>query len=117
MNNWHTIKLDQHSTKGKVRAYVDIDAQSLWFSGHFPGEPILPGFAVLSMVFDAIYLATSGSVIIKGFKKIRFKHIIKPCDQLEIEAKTSNNVDTYTFYVKVDGIHACKGTLFIDHIK
>lgn len=113
--NWHSIELDNHSTKNHVLARVEIGSGSLWFSGHFPNEPILPGIAVLSMVFDAILLTSKEDLYLSGFKKIRFKQVIKPDDRLEINAEKQNSPFAYSFFVHANGIQACKGTLMVDH--
>lgn len=114
--NWHTIKLLNDSTDEKVHACVEIDATSQWFNGHFPDEPILPGFAVLSMVFDAVSLASKENLTLKGFKKIRFKQPIKPGDHLEIVADTHDDSGRIPFTVDANGIQSCKGALIVDPI-
>jgi len=112
--NWHTITLDKNSNLDDVHAYIDVGPESPWFSGHFPEKPILPGFALLSMVFDSILLTTHKEFVPTGFKRIRFKQVIKPGDRLEIKAQKQKNAYEYSFTVHANGIHACKGTLMVD---
>jgi 3-hydroxyacyl-[acyl-carrier-protein] dehydratase len=115
MTDWHTIELGKNSTKNNVSAQVEIGPESPWFSGHFPDEPILPGFAVLAMVFEAIQLSSNKKYVLAGLKKIRFKQVIKPGDHLEIKAEKQNNIHSYSFTVHANGIHACKGRLLVNH--
>ena len=115
MTNWHRIELDKNSNQNNIYAHVEIGPESPWFSGHFPDEPILPGFATLSMVFDAIQLVSNNKLVLTGLKKIRFKQVIKPGDRLEIKAETQNNKHSYSFTIHANGIHACKGRLLVDY--
>jgi 3-hydroxyacyl-[acyl-carrier-protein] dehydratase len=117
MTNWHTIELDKSSTKNNICANVEIGKTSQWFSGHFPDEPILPGFALLSMVFDSILLTSKEELALEGFKKIRFKQVIKPGDRLKIKAQKQKNTFIYSFTVHANGIQACTGTLMVDRFK
>jgi len=112
--NWHKIELTKTSNKNSVHSMVQLGKESHWFSGHFPDESILPGFAVLSMVYESIVLATEERLTLKGFKKIRFKQVIKPGDRIEINADTHNDSNVYSFTVYANGNHACKGSLIVD---
>lgn len=111
---WHSIKLDSCSTEDTVRSIVETGPESLWFSGHFPEEPILPGFALLSIVYDTIRLASTENLTVTGLKKIRFKQAVRPGDQLEIKAEKQKNSSAYSFTVIANGLDACTGTLIVD---
>jgi 3-hydroxymyristoyl/3-hydroxydecanoyl-(acyl carrier protein) dehydratase len=114
--DWHTTTLAEDSTADTIHAHVEIDSASQWFNGHFPNEPILPGFAILAMVFDAISLASKENVTLKGLKKIRFKQPIKPGDQIEIITETHDDPGMVPFTVSANGTQACKGALMVDPI-
>lgn len=114
MEHWHTIKLDKSSSPDVIQAYVDLSPESPWFSGHFPNEPILPGFAVMSMVFDMIRLTVKEALILNAFKKVRFKKVMGPGDRLKIKAVKQSNDLTYAFTVHANDIHACKGTIILN---
>ncbi len=80
-------------TPGKKAAGLkNVTINEPFFQGHFPGEPIMPGVlivealaqvgavAVLSMPGNANKLA-----IFRGINDFRFKQMVKPGDQLELE--------------------------------
>ncbi len=87
-------------------------SDSLWFSGHFPDNPILPGIAQLSVVLDMIQQTTTEKLSIKEFKRVKFKQLIKPDDLLEIQAvRNQKEPDTYSFMIQVRGETACQGVM------
>ena len=48
-------KLTQLScTADRITASACVPADSVWYAGHFPGNPILPGIAILALVEEAI---------------------------------------------------------------
>lgn len=90
----------------------EFSRDSLWFSGHFPDNPILPGIAQLSIIFDMIQQTTTEKLSIKEFKRVKFKQIIKPDDLLEIQAvRNQKEPDTYSFMIQVRGETACQGVM------
>ena len=87
---------------------------SFWFSGHFPDNPVLPGIAQLSTVFDLIRQSTDGKVSIKEIKRVKFKQIINPNDPLEIQAvRNQLEPDTYSFVIRVKEETACQGIIIL----
>ena len=95
---------------------MDIQAppESGWFSGHFPGEPILPGIAQLGMVFDAINRWESRKFKITGIRRVRFKQIIRPDDPLHLTVKPQKNcAGVYDFRIQVNAELACSGVMTI----
>jgi 3-hydroxymyristoyl/3-hydroxydecanoyl-(acyl carrier protein) dehydratase len=84
--NWDELTHIRRSDSDEWMAEGRVPPDSPWFSGHFPNEPILPGIAQLSMVFELIRraLAGKGDVRFKEIKRVRFKQIIRPDDPIRI---------------------------------
>jgi 3-hydroxymyristoyl/3-hydroxydecanoyl-(acyl carrier protein) dehydratase len=60
---------------------------SPWFSGHFPGQPILPGIALVSLVMKALrYFGEKQELNLSSFgvRKARFNLPIMPGDTFQI---------------------------------
>jgi 3-hydroxyacyl-[acyl-carrier-protein] dehydratase len=90
----------------------EFSRDSLWFSGHFPDNPILPGIAQLSIVLDMIQQTTTEKLSIQEFKRVKFKQIIRPDDPLEIQAvRSQKEPDTYSFTIQIRGETACQGIM------
>ena len=76
----------------KASGLKNVTINEPFFQGHFPGEPIMPGVmivealaqvgavAVLSMPENENKLA-----LFTGINNFRFKQMVKPGDQLELE--------------------------------
>lgn len=88
---------------GDITANIKIPDNSPWFDGHFPNDPILPGVAQLSMVFDILKGALNTKIQIYSFSRVRFKQIIKPSDNLDfiiIPCKTKSGQFSFQVYCK-----------------
>ncbi len=44
-------------TAERMTASAGVPGDSAWYAGHFPGNPILPGIAILALVKEAIITA------------------------------------------------------------
>ncbi|RLC09454.1 MAG: hypothetical protein DRI57_22105 [Deltaproteobacteria bacterium] len=111
---WYSLTNLKQTASGEISAEARVMPDSPWFSGHFPGEPILPGIAQLSMVFDAIRHFGDTDLKIFRVKKVRFKQIIRPDDRLKIIAvPRKGDAITYSFKIQVREEVACSGMLIV----
>jgi 3-hydroxyacyl-[acyl-carrier-protein] dehydratase len=100
----------------QVAAAARFPADSDWFSGHFPGNPILPGVALIALVEEAVVeweRRKGRSVAITGVHRVRFRLFIKPDDELALEAVPTSHPKgpAYAFAVRHAGETACSGVL------
>jgi len=103
------------SDSGAFLAEAKAPPDSPWFSGHFPGDPILPGIAQLLMVSDVIRLAMGRNVNISGVRKVRFRQIIRPDDPLKIlVTPVREDPPTYSFKILMKEEIACSGVIITD---
>lgn len=94
---------------------ASVNLNSPWFSGHFPGDPVLPGIAQLAMVFDAVSRIHKDIQKISEIKRVRFKQLIRPDDPMELTITScSAGPDHYTFKIMVRGDLACSGTMILE---
>ncbi len=57
----------------------------LWFSGHFPGQPLLPGLGMLAFVLHTLRLGLGAEDLrLTRILKLRFKGLVHPGDRLAI---------------------------------
>ncbi len=112
---WHLLGQIEISDAGEIRTEVQVPAESLWFSGHFPGEPILPGIAQLGIVFDAVRRAKGGNFGITGFSRVKFKKIIRPGDRMQIAIVPGKDKEgSYAFRILTGEDLACSGTMRLE---
>ena len=108
-------KLTQLScTADQITAAARVPADSVWYAGHFPGYPILPGIAILALVEEAIVAMEQKEnrrVEITGIGRIRFRLPVKPDDlmTLKIERDKTQGRLSYGFSVCLDEEMACTG--------
>ena len=114
--SWYSLTNIKRSSSNEIIAHAVAYDKSPWFSGHFPGEPILPGVAQLGMVFDTICQAYGKNFKISEIKRVKFKQIIKPGDKIQIIAgKRNDDRNIYTFQVMIDSKIVCNGIMTIEN--
>jgi 3-hydroxyacyl-[acyl-carrier-protein] dehydratase len=102
-------------TGEKMTASAVVPDDSAWYAGHFPGNPILPGIAILALVKEAIVAAElreGRRVLITGLGRVRFRLPVKPDDLMTLEItreKKRNGMAAYLFSVNLAGEAACTG--------
>lgn len=109
---WHLLNEIKSNSENEIRAVIEIPAASLWFDGHFPGEPVLPGLAQISMVFDVIKKAAEGELRVSSLNRVRFRRIVRPGDCLDvIAAPLKKEADAYTFQLQIQGDLVSSGVM------
>ena len=115
---WHDVSYRGEGPGGAILAEAGAPAASLWFDGHFPGEPVLPAIAILDMVAKVIicHEAERGRTIrIDNIRKVRFRLPVGPGDFLKISVSSMdhNKPLAYSFKVLVNGDMACSGIIAV----
>ncbi len=103
------------ATAERIDAAAAVDGDSPWFAGHFPGNPILPGIAILSLAKEAILTAElrqGRRVAITGVGRVRFRLPVKPGDRMAfaIAREELPGGTAYHVSVNLNGEAACTGT-------
>jgi len=115
MAKWYSLTNITFSDEGKISADIKVKPDSPWFSGHFPGDPILPGIAQLAMVFDMLKKGIHDDFKITVVQRVRFKQIVKPGDQLKLTVQpTSKNSFSYSFRITLKYEVVCTGTMLLN---
>ena len=115
---WYMLKEMKRSAENEISVDIHVPSDSHWFDGHFPGEPILPGVAQIGMVIDAIRQAQNQDLKVSGVRRVRFKRIIRPDDQLKIiAAPLKQNAGAYSFRIMVEDEAACSGVVMVEEFK
>jgi 3-hydroxyacyl-[acyl-carrier-protein] dehydratase len=115
-------RIIEFQPKESLVAIKNVTMNELFFQGHFPGAPIMPGVLVIEAMAQAgaVLLMSefedrhSKLAVFTGIEKAKFRRQITPGDQLRIEVKVLNiksrlgRMEAAAF---VDGKLACEATL------
>jgi 3-hydroxyacyl-[acyl-carrier-protein] dehydratase len=114
-NTWHVLKNLNESDAKEISAGTTISPESLWFDGHFPGNPILPGIAQLALVSDVLseFARSKGNdIAVVEISRVRFRQFIKPNDSIQVSVSPDNeDPSLFRFRVRVNGQPACNGLM------
>ena len=114
---WYSLRSTDILSSNEIIMDAEVGPDSPWFSGHFPGEPILPGVAQLEMALDAIKRLNRKNLRISGVKRVRFRQVIRPDDKLGITvALHKKDALSYLFRIMVNGELAGNGILMVEEL-
>lgn len=85
-------RIIEHEEGKRVVGIKNVTANEPFFQGHFPDYPVMPGVLILEALAQAGAIAVLGQEenkgkigFLAGVDKCRFKHQVKPGDQLQLE--------------------------------
>lgn len=114
MENDHPPIVNLEPSKADTASvWVEFAPGSIWFKGHFPSRPILPGVALL--VFLEQYVYESTGMRITGFKRTKFTKPVLPSERLRLslDLKGSSAEIKYAFIVESNGEKVSSGVALV----
>lgn len=104
---------------GTAHARYTVKEDEFFTRGHFPGNPIVPGVILCEIMAQSCTLILGEKLkghtpFYAGLDKVRFKHMVRPGDTIEVSAKpiaVRGALYVIGAEAKVDGHLACKGEL------
>ena len=100
----------------RVLAYKNITQNEPFFTGHFPGKPIMPGVLIIEALAQAGGLLTQLSHVGETSNRMfymvkvesaRFKKMVVPGDRLDLDVtikRVIRNMAVYEGIARVDGV-------------
>jgi len=104
INRWNLLKDVKRIASNALEAQADVPQDCIWFTGHFPGEPILPGIALVHLVYEAIAWDAHDrgeSVQISSLKRIRFTGPVRPGEKFVLNLTHEDVGEERLFHFKV----------------
>jgi len=121
-SQWGLLNEVKATKPNNIEALVHVPTDSPWFLGHFPGEPILPGIALVHMVKQAILKhaeARNERIKLDTLRKIRFVQPVRPGETLSINISGEESGEETLFSFKVANSEniVCSGLIIAQMIK
>lgn len=105
----------------RARSRWTVSGEEEFFSGHFPGFPLLPGVLIVEALAQTAGLAAAAMaenrgrlVVFAGIEKVRFRRQVVPGDTLELEMTVTRwrrSLAEATGSATVGEEKACEATL------
>jgi 3-hydroxymyristoyl/3-hydroxydecanoyl-(acyl carrier protein) dehydratase len=121
-DRWQVLYEVTAEEPNRIEALAHVTADSLWFCGHFPGEPILPGIALINIAWQAIIrdAEKKGEEIrLNALRRVRFTQPVRPGENLTflITAEAVRDETLYSFKVIVKKNTVCSGLIVARKVK
>jgi 3-hydroxyacyl-[acyl-carrier-protein] dehydratase len=110
----------------RIKAIKNVTANEEFFSGHFPGRPVMPGVMVLealaqtagilTFVTAGVYPDENVRFYLAGIDKARFRRPVVPGDQLVLKATLERRIRTiwkFATVAEVDGAEVCAAEMMV----
>lgn len=115
-DQWHLLREVKTKEQNRIEAQAFVPTDSLWFSGHFPGEPILPGMALVHLVWQAIVRDAGKKcekISLNAVKRVRFTKPVRPGENLSvlITGSEEGGEAVYSFKIVSRGNVICSGVI------
>ena len=114
-------KVMEKESGKRIVGLKNVTANEPFFAGHFPDYPVMPGVLILEALAQAGAIAVldmeenKGKIgFLAGVDKCRFKHQVKPGDQLKLEVeiiRMKGPIGKGKGIATVDGKVACEAEI------
>lgn len=119
---WNLLGEVKSNKPNEIEALAHVPTDSPWFVGHFPGEPILPGIALIHMTEQAIIQHTDArneQVQLFALRRVRFTQPVRPGETLSLNISGEEVGEETLFSFKVANKEniVCSGLIIAKKIK
>jgi 3-hydroxyacyl-[acyl-carrier-protein] dehydratase len=84
LNNFYEYHLESFDA-GTIKARVSINAEHPLFKGHFPGQPVTPGVALIEIIRQILSDTLNKKLMLTAAKDIKFIAVIIPTNTTNLD--------------------------------
>ncbi|RRJ82779.1 3-hydroxyacyl-ACP dehydratase FabZ family protein [Aestuariirhabdus litorea] len=91
-----------HYQSHQAELELELPPELLWFEGHFPGHPVLPGVV---QIHWALHFATSGLGVAGQFlalERVKFQQLVLPGSRLHLQLEHLADAGQLLFHYRND---------------
>jgi 3-hydroxyacyl-[acyl-carrier-protein] dehydratase len=111
---WQALENVRAAADNGLEAEARVPATSGWYAGHFPGAPILPGIAQVSLALELAGRLRGEPPRLAALRRLRFRRVIQPGVDLTVRVTpVTGTPDAFNFSLRVGGATACSGMLVL----
>lgn len=111
MPRWYSVLSKQRRGTEEISATVTVAADSPWFAGHFPENPILPGIAQVAMASDLVSMLRQEKMLVNGLNRVKFRKPVGPGEVLHIRVVNDTARNSFLFQITSDEQLVSSGAL------
>jgi 3-hydroxyacyl-[acyl-carrier-protein] dehydratase len=121
-DRWQVLHEVKSEEPNRIETLAHLPADSLWFCGHFPGEPILPGIALINIAWQTIIRDAEKKgeeMRLNALRRVRFTQPVRPGENLSfvITAEAGHDETLYSFKVVDKKNTVCSGLIAARKVK
>jgi 3-hydroxyacyl-[acyl-carrier-protein] dehydratase len=116
MDDWLPPLDIEAESEGVLHARASFPPDSPWFDGHFPQGPLLPGVALMALVYRLAaedWLRRGVTPRLWAFKKVKFKNLVAPGDGLTARVRRVDASGRYEAKVEMGGETVFTGSFWV----
>ncbi|MDR1889881.1 MAG: AMP-binding protein [Zoogloeaceae bacterium] len=103
----------ESETQGRVRLKLYLDPELIWFEGHFPHLPVLPGVAQVDWAAHFGRLHFGFTAPVGNVSGLKFQHLLRPGDTPCLELYFHKDRQTLEFSYLLDDVPCSRGVLHL----
>ena len=82
-----------NEAEGEFSAIIAFNPAHEIFSGHFPGQPIVPGVCLIHIIKEIAHMKSDKELLLTEGRNIKFLHVIDPQEHPEVKIVGSHKSD------------------------